>query len=126
MRQQHTLSILSGFHEGPSASTSLYSSWNFTNAGVAAGDTVENKSSGLSGTVSSVTDDNTLATDVNFNPGDFFEITLQTEYSVSTNIGPVYENLCKLCGKEVTTEELESHGGRCEECYDPPHPSTIK
>lgn len=127
MRQRHTLQVLSGFHESPVASTSLYcAGWNFNNAGVAVGDTVENMTTGATGTVSAVTDDNTLATDVNFRQGDFFEITLQTEYQVSSNLGPVYENLCRLCGKEVTTEELESHKGRCKECYDPPHPSTIK
>lgn len=124
MRQRHTLSVLSGFHESPVASTSLYcAGWNFTNAGVAIGDVVENMTTGATGTVSAVTDEHTLATDVPFSQGDFFEITLQTEYSMSSNLGPTYENICKLCGKEATTKELESHNGRCKECYDPPHPS---
>ena len=111
MRQQHTLEVLSGFHEGPIASSSLYSSWDFTTAGVQVGDTVENRTQGTSGTVQSVSDENTLETDISFEPGDFFEITLQTEWAVTSNLGPTYENICSLCGKEVTTQELESHGG---------------
>lgn len=125
MRQRHTLGVLSGFHEAPLASTNLKSSWNFTNAGVQAGDAVTNQSTGATGTVSSVVDDNTLATDVTFNPGDFFEVTLSTEYEVSSNLGPVYEFVCKLCGKATKREEIEAHNGRCKECYDPPHPSEL-
>lgn len=125
MRQRHTIDVLSGFHEAPLASTSLKSSWNFTAAGVQVGDTVDNKSTGASGTVSAVTDDNTLATDVIFNPGDFFEITLSADYEVSSNLGPTYEFICKLCGKATERKEIEAHGGRCKECYDPPHPSEL-
>lgn len=124
MRQQHTLEVLSGFHEGPTASVSLYSSWNFTTTGVQVGDVVENKTQGTNGTVLIVSDENTLLTDINFEPGDFFEITLSTEWSMSSNLGPTYENICGLCGKQVTIGELDSHSGRCKECYDPSHPST--
>jgi hypothetical protein len=120
MRQQHTLEILSGPHEGSTAGVNLVSSWDFTTAGVQVGDAVINHTLGTSGTVQSLVNDNTLETDINFQPGDFFEVTLSTAWSVASNLGPVYELICKMCGKSCKSEELDSYDGRCKKCYDEP------
>jgi len=123
MRQQHTLGVLEGTNENPVAGVNLKSSWNFTTAGVQIGDTVVNHTLGTSGTVQSLVDDNTLETDIHFEQGDFFTVTLSTEWNVASNLGPVYELICRMCGKACKSKELDAHDGRCKECFDKPHPS---
>ena len=123
MRQQHTLGIISGTHESPAASVNLKSSWNFSTVGAQASDVVENKTQGTSGSVVSVVDANTLQTDINFQQGDFFELTLSSDWRAATNLGPVYELVCRLCGFACTREELDTYDGRCKTCYDEPHPA---
>ena len=126
MRQQHTLEYISGIQESPTGGTTLRSSWNFTTVGAQAGDVIQNKTQGTAGTIQSVTDANNLVANITFRPGDLFEITLSTAWSAASNIGPTYELVCKVCGFACTTEELDSHDGKCKECYDPPHPSSAK
>lgn len=127
MRQTYTMEEIAGLNLAFTIGTTIKDNWNFVRVGVAVGDVVENKSLGTSGTVSSV-DTNELGTDVTFNVGDAYIVTLATEWDAVTYcidgkvMGPVYEGICGLCGFECSKEELESHDGRCKECYDPPHP----
>lgn len=118
MRQQHSLNTISGFHEGTTSGATLKSSWDFVTTGVQSLCSVRNATRDLDGFVLSVSDRNTLITDINFEPGDFFEITLPTEWLMSSNILPTYELICNLCGFETKREILEAHRGLCKVCYD--------
>jgi len=140
MRQTLEVSEITGFHELPVGSYTLKSNHDFVIIGVAINDIIENVTSGQTGVIkttggwvpfdlipekidtwlmfdeSGYCGPHLLYTDVWFNPGDFFIITLATPHRVVNEFGPIYEYICKLCGVSYRREDMS--GGRCPECQD--------
>lgn len=123
MRQTLTISEVSGFNKSPTSGVSVVDSHNFSGMGVALGDVVTNDSKGTSGTIVSSSTTGFVAT-ISFDPGDFYRITLCSDYTVTNEFGPVYEFICKRCGKGWPRKQMVD--GMCDECQDEPWPRTAK
>ncbi len=121
MKHTTTTSILSGTNESPIGGQFIISTnRDFVIRNVTVGVSVlTNKTTENSGVVTSVS-----ATQVNapvaFTPGDFFEVTLSTPWTLQTTNGVVIEVECNRCGWSYPSKELVR--GLCKTCVDVPRP----
>ena len=83
--------------------------------GINIGDVIENKTKGTTGVVMNIVEQ-VVHTDLWFNVGDFYLITLATPSILKNEDGPITETECKICG---FSRELDSKG-RCKDCRDKP------
>jgi hypothetical protein len=120
MKHTITTSELFGTNESPVGGNFVVSSnRDFITRRVVVGiSTLTNKTKGLSGLVSVVTATRIDAPGVNFNPGDFFSVTLESPWTLQTNDGPVIEVECDRCGFSYPSKELSL--GLCKTCVDKP------
>lgn len=119
---KHTIatSELFGTNESPVGGNFITSSnRDFITRRVVVGiSTLTNKTKGLSGLVSVVTATRIDAPGVNFDPGDFFSVSLESPWTLQTDDGPVIEVECDRCGFSYPPKELSL--GLCKTCIDRP------
>lgn len=82
---------------------------------VKVGDAVSNETTGVSGTVTDVSEPY-VTTDVLFNPGDFFYIQFTEARYAQTVDGVVTDIECKRCGFSFPRQKLQD--GLCPACWD--------
>jgi hypothetical protein len=120
MKYTITASELFGTNESPVGGNFIVSSnRDFTTRRVVVGISIlTNKTKGLSGLVSVVTTNRIDAPEVNFSPGDFFSVTLESPWTIQTDDGPVLEVECNRCGFSYPVKSLSM--GLCKVCIDKP------
>jgi hypothetical protein len=120
MKYTITTSELSGTNESPIGGNFVVSSnRDFITRRVVVGiSTLTNKTKGLSGLVSAVAVTRIDAPGVNFSPGDFFSVTLESPWTIQTDDGSVIEVECNRCGFSYPSRELSL--GLCKTCIDKP------
>ena len=118
MKHTTTTSELTGTNESPIGGNFIIATnREFVTRKVVVGiSTLYNKSKGLSGLVSAVTETRIDAPGVNFSPGDFFAVSLDTPWTLQTDDGPVIEVECNRCGFSYPSKELTR--GLCSTCID--------
>lgn len=118
MRRTFEVSEVSGFNDSPIGGeyiTSGERDFAAMNV-VAASSVIYNSSKGTSGTVTTVTDNRIDATGVWFDPGDFFYVTLDSDWTLQTDDGPVIDVECRRCGFSYPNNQLMD--GVCKTCQD--------
>ena len=115
MRTIYKTTEVVGCFNGPQRSSTIPLALNPTKAGIAVGSKVENTSKGITGTVLNI-GTGSVATDVLFDIGDFYVITLPTAQNLQTDDGPVIDVECKICGFSFPGTELIDD--RCKICHD--------
>lgn len=120
MRTTRTVSLLEGMNESPLAGDFIISSErDFVVRGVVVGvSTLYNSSTGVSGLVTTAASNRVDATGVSFKPGDFFQVSLASPWTVGTDDGPVIDVECNRCGFSYPAKELTK--GLCKVCQDQP------
>jgi len=120
MKHTITTSELTGTNESSVGGNFMVSSnRDFITRRVVVGiSTLTNKTKGLSGLVSVVTATRIDAPGVDFSPGDFFSVTLESPWTLQTDDGPVIEVECDRCGFSYPSKELSL--GLCKTCIDKP------
>jgi len=119
MERTTTITELSGHNESPIGGNFITSSnRDFVNRHVVAGSSeLYNMSTGESGTVSAVTSSR-IDAPVYFKPGDFFRVTLDSDWILQNDDGPVITVECNQCGFSYPRKELVN--GLCKTCIDEP------
>ena len=120
MRTTRTVDYLEGTNESPASGDFIISSErDFVNRGVtAAASVLYNQSTGDYATVTAVTATRVDATGCAFKPGDFFQVSLPTAWTVQTDDGPVINVDCNICGFSYPNKEMNR--GVCKTCQDKP------
>lgn len=116
---KHTVEVteLSGFNESPIAGNFIKSSRDFDTRNVTVGVSVlTNSMTGLSGTVTAVSDETITAAGMSFSPGDFFYVTLSAPWTLQNSDMPIIEVECKVCGFSYPRKQLVR--GICSVCLD--------
>lgn len=123
MKHTVTTSELTGTNESPVGGNFITATnRDFVTRMVVVGvSTLYNKTKGLSGLVSAVTETRIDAPDVNFSPGDFFAVSLSTPWTIQNDDGPLIEVECNRCGFSYPQKKLVR--GLCSTCIDKPHSS---
>jgi hypothetical protein len=118
MKHTTTVSELVGTNESPISGNFIVSSnREFITRKVVVGVSIlTNKTKDLSGLVSAVTQTRIDAPGVNFNPGNFFSVTLESPWTIQNSDGPVIEVECNRCGFSYSSKELIR--GLCKTCID--------
>ena len=141
MKHTTTTLVLSGTNESPIAGLFVVGSTrDFVTRGVVAGvSMLYNRTTGAYGSVATVTPTTIQAVSVDspdwfegegwfvggwfgnflwFSPGDFFEVTLASPWTLQTADGPVIEVECNRCGWSYPNRVLVN--GLCKTCIDQP------
>jgi hypothetical protein len=120
MKHTWTISELTGLNKALSLGEYIEDEERyFTTKGVVTGvSLLTNVDTGISSLVTSATETKVGAVGVTFQPGDFYIVTLASDYTMQNSDGPLIEIECSLCGFSYPSKELTN--GRCKVCIDKP------
>ena len=122
MRVTRMVSDLSGVNESPIGGDFIIDEGrSFVSQNVVTGISIlYNQSKGLNAIVTNVTETRIDATGTNFSPGDFYIVSLATDWLVQNSDGPIYEVQCRVCGFSYPEKDMLNEV--CKWCQDSPPP----
>ena len=121
MKHTWTIDELSGINRAQAAGDYIedYERYFATKGVVADGTcTLYNVTKGIDAIVIAVTETKVTGGGTRFSPGDFYRVTLTTDYVMQNSDGALIEVECSLCGFSYPSKELVR--GKCKVCIDKP------